>query len=567
VLVPSFSAVALVRSEPELRDHPVAVVRGAPPARVIVDATAEAKAAGIEAEMPEAQARARCLDLITRPVSEERDRLAHTAMLATVLGTSPRVEDGGPGVVYVDLEGLGRLFGDEAAIGARLWHHARGIGLPACVGIAGSRASARAAARLGRPVTRIAPGGEAAALGKAPLRMLEPPADLHARLLRWGVRTIGDLAALPRTGLGKRLGEVGLRLQDLARGIDSAPFQLYTLPPLYQEAQGLEWEITSLVDLEPVMRGLLDRLVARLGLSHLAADRLTIGLGLASGAREEWTLALAHPLDDARTMLALLRLELERHPVSSAIVHVAVEAHPVRVHADQGGLGRPPGPGARDLTAVLARLSALVGPTSLGSPALVDSHRPGVFQLVPFDPAVRGGPIAPRVRERDARDAGQEPRDPGGDAVNPGREARDPGRKAVSRGPEGRDPGEERGTCRPGSLALRRLRPWVAAEVHVYAERPVWMTAGSIAGHVVACAGPWRTSGEWWGEVGDARGSGGSSESGGSGGSSHSGHSGGSSGPGGWAHDEWDIALSDDTLCRLVWDQRARAWFLDGIYD
>jgi protein ImuB len=514
VLVPSFSAVALVRSEPGLRDHPVALVRGAAPARVIVDATAEAKAAGIEPEMPEAEARARCLGLITRAVSEERDRLAHMAMLATVLGTSPRVEDGGPGVAYVDLEGLGRLFGDEAAIGERLWHHARGIGLPACVGIAGSRASARAAARLGCPVTRIAPGGEAAALGHAPLHVLELPADLHARLLRWGVRTIGDLAALPRRGLGERLGEVGLKMQDLARGIDSAPFQLYTLPPLYQEAQGLEWEITSLEDLEPVVRGLLDRLVARLGLSHLAADRLTIGLGLASGARETWTLALAHPLDDAQTMLALLRLDLERHPVSSAIVHVAIEAHPVRVHADQGALGQPAGPGARDLTAVLARLSSLVGPTSLGSPILVDSHRPGVFRLVPFDPAVRRSPVAPRVRARDACDPGQ----------------------------AAADPGAEPGTCRPGSLALRRLRPWVAAEVQVHAERPVWMTAGRIAGHVVACAGPWRSSGEWWRE-------------------------GASSGPGGWAHDEWDIALSDGALCRLVWDHQTRAWFLDGIYD
>jgi protein ImuB len=535
VFVRYFGAAALVRSEPGLRDRPVAVVRGAAPARVLVDATPEARAMGVEPGMPEAQARARCPDLITRVVSEERDGLAHTTLLATVLGTSPRVEDGGPGVVYVDLEGLGRLFGDEAAIGDRLWRHTRGIGLPACIGIASSRASAWAAARLGRPVTVVAPGGEAAVLGDAPLDLLDLPLDVHATLARWGVHTVEELAKLPRAGLAQRLGEAGLKAQDLARGVDATPFRLYTSPPFYQEAQGLEWEIASLERLEPVVQSLLDRLVARLHVSHLGADRLTVELGLASRARDERRIALAHPLADARTMLALLRLDLEAHPVSSAIVHVAVSAHPVRVHVEQGRLGRPPGPGARDLSAVLARLSGLVGPANLGSPAMVDSHRPDAFQVLPFDPSPRRG------------------LDPGAESSSRGRQ--DGFEHQASRGrQDGPEPQRPRNVatdgCSDGLLVVRWLRPRVAAEVQVYAERPVWVAAGSVAGHVVACAGPWRTSGEWWRQ--EASGSGGP---------------GGSSSPGGWAHDEWDLALSDSTLCRLVWDHRARAWFLDGIYD
>jgi protein ImuB len=505
VLVQHFSAATVVRSEPGLRDHPLAIAGGTAPARVIVDAMPEARAAGVVPGIPEAQARARCPDLIIRTVSEERDRLAHTALLTTALGTSPRVEDGGPGVVYVDLGGIGRLFGDEAAIGERLWRQARSIGLSASVGIASTRARARAAARLGAAVTRLAPDGETAALDDAPLDLLELPADLHARLRRWGVQTLSDLAQLPRAGLASRLGAAGLEAHDLARGVDRAPFRLYTPPPLFQEAEGIEWEITSIDHFQAVVQGPLDRLVTRLCLSHLTADRLTLALGLANGTRDERTITLAHPLDDGPTILTLLRLELERHPVSSPIVHVVVSAHPVHVAAQQGRLGRPPGPGARDLTAVLARLSGLVGPANLGSPALLDSHRPGGFQVLPFDPshlsAGAASPLAP---------------------------------SATSGGPE-------------KLLVVRRLRPWLAAEVEMYAERPIWMTAGSVAGHVVACAGPWRTSGEWWrhdpsdsGEPSDA---------------------------GGWAHDEWDIALSDRTLGRLVWDHRARGWFLAAIYD
>jgi protein ImuB len=53
---------------------------------------------------------------------------------------------------------------------------------------------------------------------------------------------------------------------------------------------------------------------------------------------------------------------------------------------------------------------------------------------------------------------------------------------------------------------------------------------------VRTCAGPWRISGEWW----DAR---------------------------GWARDEWDVALTDSTLCRLARDRLTGDWYLDGVYD
>src|SRR5439155_1369851 len=84
--------------------------------------------------------------LIARAASGERDVAAREALLALALGTSPRVEDGGPGIVYVDLDGLGALHGDEPAIGERLARHTGRIGLPARLGIAGSRPAALSAA-------------------------------------------------------------------------------------------------------------------------------------------------------------------------------------------------------------------------------------------------------------------------------------------------------------------------------------------------------------------------------------------------------------------------------------
>src|SRR5712691_10249540 len=67
-------------------------------------------------------------------------------------------------------------------------------------------------------------------------------------------------------------------------------------------------------------------------------------------------------------------------------------------------------------------------------------------------------------------------------------------------------------------------------------ERPAHVTRGTAPALVVACAGPWRVSGEWWDIAG-------------------------------WARDEWDLLLDDGTLCRLARDHVSGQWLLDGVYD
>ena len=85
-----------------------------------------------------------------------------------------------------------------------------------------------------------------------------------------------------------------------------------------------------------------------------------------------------------------------------------------------------------------------------------------------------------------------------------------------------------------GVLALRRCRPPRPAQVRLIGGRPVHLRADGLAGAIVASAGPWRTSGEWWL---DSR----------------------------WVSDEWDVELADGTLGRLAHD--GSAWLLEGIYD
>ena len=84
------------------------------------------------------------------------------------------------------------------------------------------------------------------------------------------------------------------------------------------------------------------------------------------------------------------------------------------------------------------------------------------------------------------------------------------------------------------ALSFRRLRPPTPARVTLTAGRPVHLHSDRLTATIVASAGPWRSSCEWWTEHG-------------------------------WLRDEWDVELSDGTLCRLAND--GSAWSVDGIYD
>jgi protein ImuB len=220
VRVEAFAAAALERCEPGLRVQSLAVVTGAAPATRVVEANALARAAGVRPGLSDTEASLRCPGLVRRPVSADAEAAARHALLEACLGVSPRLEDAGPGLVHVDLAGLERLFGNDAQVGRRLRRQARGVGLEACVGIAGTRAAAAVAARLGPAVHVLPPGGERAALATVELATLEWPEPLAATFARWGLTTLGDLAVLPRDGLGARLGPAGLIAHDRATGVD-----------------------------------------------------------------------------------------------------------------------------------------------------------------------------------------------------------------------------------------------------------------------------------------------------------------------------------------------------------
>lgn len=241
IFVPDFSVEAVVRAEPKLRDQAVGVLAGNPPLVKIFAANERARDCGVERGMTKLQAEA-CPGVMLRPRSLLEEAAAHAALLDGAQSFSPGVEDTAVDTIILDLAGLERLFGAAARIARDLARRVSDLGLEANVAVAGNLDTAMHAARGFPGVTVIPQGKEAERLGDLPidvllagLRIQEPAArsqrkpeggqdkeqrarEILETLDRWGVRNCRTLAALPEAALSERLGQDGLRLQQMARG-------------------------------------------------------------------------------------------------------------------------------------------------------------------------------------------------------------------------------------------------------------------------------------------------------------------------------------------------------------
>jgi protein ImuB len=357
---------------------------------------------------------------------------------------SPQVERTSADTVTLDVDGLERIHGLPQQIAAALARRAAERGLRASVAIAENPDAAVHAARGFAGVSVIPYGDEAKYLGSLPIALLEPAPEMQETLERWGIRRFRDLAALPEMGLAERLGAEGLRLHKLARGAGARPMVPVAEPLHFEEEAELEYPVELLEPLMFVLARLLSALRARLTAHGLATDELRLRLKLENRGEHLRTLRFPVPMLDTKAFLKLLDLDLGAHPPPVPVVKVWLEAEPAKPRVAQTGLFIPLAPEPEKLELTLARLKSLVGDQNVGSPALLDTHRPGAFQMLPR-------PLAPS-----------------------------PPRPLAS------------------ALPLRAIRPPRTARVQMASGQPVHVQAEGVRGHVVSSAGPWRTSGDWW---------------------------------------------------------------------
>lgn len=462
IFVPDFSLQALFAERPELRTKAIALVDGTPPLLRVVAANENACKAGVEVGQMKAQAEAVGVQVVLR--SPELETAIHISVLASARKFSPRVQDKSLDLVVLDISGLKSLFGSPEQIATGILSSLSQVRLSANIAVAGNPDCAMIAARGFAGATIITGSKQIAQL---PLTLLDLSVAALETLSLWGITTLGGLAALNARAVAQRLGQQGVLWQKLARGQQVNPFVADDEPLEFRERSELEYSIDLLDSLSFVVASLLERICANLEEHSLATNEVDYEFALdpprVSGVdlSEDQlffrrTLKLPHPTTDRKLLLRLIQLDLQSHSPAAPIGSVSLRAHAVRPRYLQQGLFAPQSPDPDKLELVIARLSNLAGKDQVGSPEIMDSHRPRAYVMGRFEPD-KVSDTGPRLGGRSAK------------------------------------------------VALRLFEPARKAKIRLRSDVPLQLSFDGKNGEVIEHSPPWLASGEWWNEMSYSR--------------------------------------------------------------
>jgi protein ImuB len=276
--------------------------------------------------------------------------------------------------------------------------------------------------------------------------------EIFAILHKWGIHTLGQLAALDKQQLGARLGPEAIRMWERANGQSKRLLKLVRPPESFEERFGFENEIETAEPLLFMLRRFLEQLAVRLRAIYLVAKELTLQITFANKQVYERVFKIPQPTNDVDLLFRMLQTHLENFRSEHPIVAVALSAQPIKPAREQFGLFETTLRNPHQLSETLARLSALLGADQVGTPILEETHRPDAFRMESFSWEVG--------------------------AIDLNR----PQRTAFLK------------------LALRRFRPAVSASVLVDGDTPAHLRSAEICGKVIEQQGPYLISGNWWGE-------------------------------------------------------------------
>jgi protein ImuB len=323
-------------------------------------------------------------------------------------GESPRTPWGDApfDTVWLDVTGSAHLVGGEEALLAELEERIGALGHRVRLAIAGGPRLAQALARWAQRSPCLE-GDDASAMATLPVQALPLEPETVRFLLQIGVFTVGDLARLPRAKAAARLGPRAAEVLALTMGRDDAPLVPYALPREITETVSFEEGVETTEALLFVLRGMASRAAARMGARGEATTRLeveipldrsiaqlravdaSITMGASPPNPRSWLLGFHIDLPSALAteadLLRALRAKLERTELFAPAVGVLLRiAQIVPAPQVQLDLSRDRAVDPDSLPALLAELSAEIGPDRVGLLATLDAHRPeATSRLVP----------------------------------------------------------------------------------------------------------------------------------------------------------------------------------------
>ena len=329
------------------------IVLGGQPwtAGTVLDADPAARALGVRRGIPLGSAHRLAPEATFLDPEPEADRAAAEAAFERLAAFSPALAgtaepaDDAFGLFEVQIDGLAGLWGPEPELAPRLGAALEPLvgGAPRA-GIAGTRFAATVAAAAARPgeLVAVPVAGEAAFLAPLPCGLLTPDPDVRARLGRFGLRRIGQVAGLAASALVARFGEEGARIGARARGEETDPFRPRRAPERLFLGLPIEPAVAEIDAVRFVLRRVATALGENLAARGLAATAGRLRLELdATFARAGTPTELVvdgrfpEPTADPEAIERLLLARLERVPPPAPVARLELELSGARAAAGQ----------------------------------------------------------------------------------------------------------------------------------------------------------------------------------------------------------------------------------------
>ena len=443
-----FPAQALLRLRTDLQSQPVAVLEGQAPQQTVCALNRHARLCGAVLGMTRLEAEG-FHGLLLLPRSTDVETSARGALLECAAMFSPRIEEIAEATAFgcvLDITGTERLFGPSECLAERLRMALAAAGFRVSIAVSTNYETACMKAAATRSVTVIPKGEEACMLANLPVAALNLTEEHRETFALWGIRTLGELAALPEVELVTRLGPQARTWHDRARGVAKHLFQPREQIFSLHEFCDFETPVEQMESLLFIGARMIDCLIARAAGRALSLASLSLNMRLDGGGVHQGSIRPALPTTDRKFLLKLLQLEIGAHPPQAAVVALTLNAEAGQSPRMQLGLFAPQTPESSQLDITLERLKALVGENRVGSPVLEDTHCAGSFRMESF-----------AVNSKVSTPAQTSPR-----------------------------------------IALRRVRPPVPVHVVLHATKPSSFRDRENRFDVLEAFGPWRSNGSWW---------------------------------------------------------------------
>ena len=305
----AFYASVEQRDDPALRGRPVIVGGG-----VVLAASYEAKARGVQTAMGGRRARQLCPDAVVVSPRFSAYVEASKAVYEVFDDTSPAVEGLSIDEAFIDVRGMERIAGTPRDIAVRLRRRVRDeVGLPITVGVARTKFLAKVASGVAKPdgLLVVPPGEELAFLHPLPVERLWGVGDVTARKLHnLGITTVGEVARLEEPALIAIAGRaMGRQLHALAHNRDPRRVRPRVRRRSIgaQRAMGLR-SYTTWSAVDATLVALVDRVTRRMRQADRVGSTVVLRMRFSDFTRATRSHTLPYPTAETAAVLFAARL-------------------------------------------------------------------------------------------------------------------------------------------------------------------------------------------------------------------------------------------------------------------